>query len=78
MFLMTKPIFDQQPIARTVGRREPQPVGCPPSPEARSAWNAMAEYRTRAPKGVFVYRRHDEMVRDRERWLAEAMAVKAR
>ncbi len=37
----------------------------------------MAGYRTRAPKGVFVYRRHDEMVRDRERWLAEAMAAKA-
>ena len=76
--LMTASTFDQQPIARVVGRRKPQPVGRPPSPEARSAWSAMAEYRTRAPKGVFVYRRHDEMVRDRERWLAEAMAAKAR
>ncbi len=74
---MTTSTFDQQSIAKVVGRREPQPVGCPPSPEARAAWNAMAEYRTRAPKGVFIYRRHDEMVRDRERWLAEAMAAKA-
>jgi hypothetical protein len=69
--------FDQQPIAKVVGRREPQPPGRPPSAEARSAWNAMASYRTRAPKGVFVYRDHDEMVCDRERWLAEAMAAKA-
>ena len=75
---MTTSMFDQQPIARVVGRRKPQPVGLPPSPEARAAWNAMAGYRTRAPKGVFIYRRHDEMVRDRERWLAEAMAAKAR
>lgn len=74
---MTTSSFDQQPVARVVGRREPQPVGRPPSAEARAAWNAMAQYRTRAPKGVFVYRRHEEMIRDRERWLAEAMAVKA-
>lgn len=65
--------FDQQPIAKVVGRRVPQPPGKPPSPEARSAWNAMAGYRTRVPRGVFVYRDHDEMARDRERWLADAM-----
>jgi hypothetical protein len=74
---MATAAFDQQPIARVVGRRKPPPVGCPPSPEARAAWNAMAGYLTRAPKGVFVYRSHNDMARDRERWVAEAMAAEA-
>ncbi len=33
----------------------------------------MASYRTRAPKGVFRYRTHEEANRDRERWTLEAM-----
>lgn len=69
---------NQQPIARTVGRRSPAPVGAPPSPEARAAWTAMADYRTRVPKGVFVYRSHAEMRRDRECWAAEAVAARVR
>jgi len=71
-------VSDQQPIARTVGRRTPPPVGVAPTREARAAWQAMAAYRTHAPKGVFVYRSHAEMTRDRERWTAEAVAARTR
>ena len=71
-------IIDQQPIFKTVGRRSPPPLGIPPGPEARAAWNAMASYRTRAPKGVFRYRSHAEMDRDRERWAAEALLARPR
>ena len=70
--------IDQQPIAKTVGRRRPPPVGAPPTAEARAAWSAMAAYRTRAPKGIFIYDSHDEMTRDRERWNAEAVADRLR
>ncbi len=35
----------------------------------------MAQYRTRAPKGVFHYKSHEEANRDRERWLMEAMVA---
>lgn len=64
---------DQQPIARTIGRRIRPPVGTPPSPEARAALDTWANRRTRAPKGVFRYRSHDEMLRDRERWRVQAL-----
>jgi hypothetical protein len=70
--------LDQQPIARTVGRRVPPPVGAPPTAEAREAWAAMAAYRTRVPKGVLIYGSHEEMTRDRERWTARAMADRKR
>jgi hypothetical protein len=36
----------------------------------------MAQYRTRAPKGVFHYKSHDDANRDRDRWLTEAMVAK--
>jgi len=36
----------------------------------------MAQYRTRAPKGVFHYRSHEEANRDRERWLIDAMVAR--
>ena len=71
-------LTDQQPIARIVGRRRQPAVGQPPDSEARAAWNAMAAYRTRVPKGVFYYRSHAEMTRDRDRWTAEAIAARAR
>lgn len=70
--------IDQQPIAKTIGRRRLPPVGVPPTAEARAAWSAMAAYRTRAPKGVFAYDSHQEMSRDRDRWVAEALAVRKR
>ena len=36
----------------------------------------MAQYRTRAPKGVFHYRSHEEANRDSERWLTEAIVAR--
>jgi hypothetical protein len=67
---------DQQPIQRVVGRRVTPPPGTLPSAAARSAMTANAQYRTRAPKGVFFYASHDEMTRDRERWTIEAIVAK--
>ncbi|TAK85044.1 MAG: hypothetical protein EPO20_12740 [Betaproteobacteria bacterium] len=69
---------DEQPIARTVGRRRPEPLGAPPSHAARAALDSFARRLTRAPKGVFRYASHEEMTRDRERWTAQAMAQTAR
>jgi hypothetical protein len=33
----------------------------------------MAHYRTRMPKGVFVYDNHEQANRDRERWIVDAI-----
>ena len=71
-------VHDQQPIARTVGRRVPPPIGEPPTREARAACDSMLAYRTRAPKGVFLYRTLEEMNRDRERWIVEAIVARQR
>ncbi len=61
---------------RVVGRRaRPQP-GAPPSPSARRAMSEMARYRTRAPKGIFFYRSHEEANRDRDHWIVDAMVDK--
>jgi hypothetical protein len=38
----------------------------------------MAHYRTRSPKGLFLYRSHAEMDADRLRWTVEAMVERAR
>ena len=38
----------------------------------------MLAYRTRAPKGVFLYRTLEEMNRDRERWIVEAIVARQR
>lgn len=75
---MTSPLDDQQPIARTVGRRAPAPVGALPGRGTRTAMGAMARGLTRAPKGVYRYASHEEMIRDRERWTVEAMVAAAR
>jgi hypothetical protein len=64
---------DQQPIGRVVGRRVAPPPGILPSAAARSAMDANARYRTRAPKGLFFYESHEQMARDRERWTIEAI-----
>jgi hypothetical protein len=64
-------------FARIVGRRATPAAGSPPSEAARAAMTAMARYRTRVPKGVFIYRSHDEANRDRDRWIVDAM-VEAR
>ena len=73
---MEPDVYDQQPIARTVGRRILPPIGVPPTAEARAAWASLAAYRTRVPKGIFIYSSHEEMTNDRERWLTEAMVAR--
>lgn len=67
---------DQQPIGRVVGKRVAAPPGTVPSAAARSAMDANARYRTRAPKGLFFYESHEQMARDRERWTVEAIVRK--
>jgi hypothetical protein len=73
-----KPALDQQPIIRSVGERSLPPLGVPPGPEARAAWNAMAAYRTRVPKGVYRYRSHAEMQRDSDEWNARGLMERER
>jgi hypothetical protein len=70
-------IDDQQPIARVVGRRRPR-QGQPLTAADRALMTQMAQYRTRAPKGVFVYHSAEEMEADRLRWLVQSMLDKAR
>jgi hypothetical protein len=60
-------------IVRVVGRRATPTPGSPPSKSARAAMTRMAAYRTRVPKGVYIYRTHEEANRDRDRWLVDAM-----
>jgi hypothetical protein len=38
--------------------------------------DANARYRTRAPKGLFFYGSHDQMIRDREQWTVDAIVQK--
>jgi hypothetical protein len=61
-----------------VGKREQPPLGEPPSALSREMLATMARYRTRAPKGIFLYRSHAEMDADRMRWTVEAMVERAR
>jgi len=70
--------MDEDPITgevflRVVGHRLRPAPGEPPSPEARAALTAMAQYRTHAPKGTFLYRNHEDMEADRLRWTVEAI-----
>ena len=70
---MSEAPFEQQPIARTVGRRKQRPLGAPPPPEVRAVLDSLATRLTRAPKGVFRYGSHGEMAADRERWTVDAI-----
>jgi hypothetical protein len=66
---------------RCVGRRQRAPsstangLGQPPTAVAREAMTRMARYRTRVPKGVFIYASHEQANQDWERWRAEAMRL---
>jgi hypothetical protein len=66
---------DQQPIQRTVGRRISRD-GQPLTDGDRSAMARNAQYVTRAPKGVFVYRSAEEMDADRLRWTVDAVVAR--
>ena len=70
--------FSGEQFARVVGRRTRAPIGEPPGPETRAALAQMARYVTRAPKGVFIYRSHEEANADRDRWTIEAIVAKER
>jgi hypothetical protein len=61
---------------RVVGKRRNPQAGEPPSAAARAALQAMAQYRTCAPKGVFIYESHEAANADRERWIVEAIVTK--
>lgn len=67
--------IDQQPISRTIGKRRER-EGQPMTADDRARMDAMAQYRTRAPKGVFFYASHEEMEADRVRWIVDAMLAK--
>lgn len=65
--------MDSERFARVVGRRRPAPAGQLPTAITRRAMAEMARYRTRAPKGIFVYASHAEANRDSERWIVDAI-----
>ena len=69
---------DDERFLRVVGKRKRPEPGVPPSRIARQAMGEMARYRTRAPKGIFLYRSHEEANRDRDAWLMDAMVEKRR
>ena len=68
---------NQQPIGRVVGRRQ-QRAGSVPTALDREALASLACYRTRAPKGVFIYHSAEEMDRDRLRWTVDAIVERQR
>lgn len=68
---------NQQPVRRTVGRRRTR-AGHVPTSEDRAALAQLARYRTRAPKGVFIYYSAEEMDRDRLRWTVDAIVERQR
>lgn len=68
--------IDQQPIGRTVGHRRSR-EGLPPDAETRKAMTRMAQYRTRAPKGIYLYDSHEQMEADRLRWTVEAVVARS-
>ena len=63
---------------RVVGKRLAPAGGSPPSAEARAAMAAMARYRTRVPKGVFIYASHEAANSDWERWRIDSMQANTR
>lgn len=60
---------NQQPIKRTVGRRQSR-ASQPLTSADRAAMTCMAPCVTHAPKGVFRHRSHVGMAADRLRWIA--------
>jgi hypothetical protein len=58
---------------RVVGRRQRPAIGQPPSAAAREALATLVQYRTCAPKGIFIYQSHEEMEADRLRWTVQAI-----
>lgn len=78
MLEMEKDPLTGELFLRIVGRRRRPPLGQSPEPEVRAALAEMARYVTRAPKGVFIYRSHEEANADRDRWTVDALVAKHR
>lgn len=68
-------VYGQQPLRRIVGRRRVRD-GRPLTPEDRAVMAQLAMYRTRAPKGVFIYYSAEQMNADRLRWTVDAVVEK--
>lgn len=75
---MKKDPFSEETFVKVVGKRKRPPPGIPPSKEARDAMAEMARYQTRAPKGVFRYRSHEEANADMERWRVDLIVSRKR
>jgi hypothetical protein len=78
MRLMERDPLTGETFLRVVGRRERPPMGSVPTAARRAALATLACYRTRAPKGVFIYRSHDAMEADRLKWAVEAVVAHER
>lgn len=69
---------------RTVGKRRHPPrataaeVGQPPPVASRTAMTRMAQYRTRVPKGIFIYSTHEEANHDWDEWRVAGMVANTR
>lgn len=72
---MIRDASTDETFLRVVGKRVPPPIGQVPPAASRAALTAMAQYRTRAPKGVFLYQSHEEANADRLRWTVDAMVA---
>jgi hypothetical protein len=68
----------EQRFLRSLGKRPTAPAGHPPNAAARAAMTAMAQYRTGAPKGVFVYASHEAANRDWAEWRTLGMLANTR
>jgi hypothetical protein len=67
---------NQQPISRVVGRPDAPDIR-PLTREEREMMDRHRPKETRAPKGVFIYRSHQEMDADRQQWLLDLMTALA-
>lgn len=65
-------------IRRVVGRKSRQITEGAAVTDADIAWTKRMSGCTRAPKGIFRYKNHDEANKDRERWAVEAVVAAAR
>ncbi len=68
-------LTNQQPIQRTVGKRLSRD-GQALTTQDRAAMTSLAQYYTRAPKGIFRYLSAAQMHDDRQRWTVEAVLAR--
>jgi len=68
----------EERFLRTLGQRRPAAGGSPPGAAARAAMTAMAQYRTRVPKGVFIYASHEAANSDWDDWRTLGMLSNTR